>query len=132
MTQLEQVRDDAVRRRDEAQRALAECLATATENRIAQGRVNFIDVRDVGQGFGPLDDRLEDIEVAFKLDEPVQRFYAFSLRNDQQGAVHRAYLEAVRESFNTNRILTITFLQRFKEDGTPKLNNKVITIIVSK
>jgi len=132
LSQLQQRLSETESELEQAQEELRECLATAVEITLLTGRVTFIDVRDVGQGFGPLDDRLQDIEVAFRLHNTGTRHFAFSLRNDTQGLVHQAYLALVRDSFDKNRDITVSFEQRFKENGQPKLNSKVITIAVSK
>jgi hypothetical protein len=146
LSQQETELEDCEDRLEAAIEARAACLRTAAERQDFTGRVTFIDVREVGEGFGPLDDRLDNVQVAFRLDTTGAMHHAFSLRNDavppdpsdpdpvggRQALAHQAYLGLVRDSFERNRPIAITITQRFKQNGDPRLNNEVAGIRASR
>jgi hypothetical protein len=86
---------------------------------ITKGKIKFLRVNEVGDGFGPAGDHL-DAEVIFGLDTESQKSFGFKLRNDQNGLTHEAMFHMLHQAFLGNHEIFMEYHDQ------PMLSNLIV------
>jgi hypothetical protein len=91
-----------------------------------EGRLMYLRISEVGDGFGPPEDFI-DVEVVVRLDKSPGEAYGFQLRSDEQGLAHQGMLDVLRDAFAADRSV---FLDVLLEEG--KENGRLRRVLVTR
>lgn len=91
-----------VRRRDHRKRTPSNRLIQS------QGKVTFLQVHDVGTGYGPPDDQI-DTEVVVGLDSVPGRRMGFQLRDDKNRTARQGMLNLLRNAYTHDWTVLIDY-----------------------
>jgi len=84
---------------------------------LAQGRVNFLRINEVSEGYGPPSDFL-DAEVIITLDTEPGKAFGLQLRDDEDAADHRGMFDLLREAFKDDSPVNIVYLKTGRKNGS--------------
>ena len=82
----------------------------------ASGKITFLRANDVGTGFGPPSDFLDD-EIIVQLDTQPGKSFGFQLRGDGEKAARAGMLETLRSAFRNNRTVLIDYIRTGIQNG---------------